>query len=73
MGVSIRLKELNPNIRMVGVTTKLGVSIQGLRNPKETCPMMLFRRKFFDEVVKIDDRSVQLEFLFRVNNPAKAG
>ncbi len=55
VGVSMRLKEFNKDIKMVGVTTKLGVNIQGLRNPKEPYPTMLFRRECFDEIVEIDE------------------
>ncbi len=32
---------------------KLGVSIQGLRNPGELNPTQLFRRELFDEVIEI--------------------
>lgn len=64
VGVSMRLKEFNPDVKVVGVTTRLGVSIQGLRNPKEPYPTMLFRREFFDEIVEIDEedrkRSLQV-------------
>jgi cysteine synthase A len=31
----------------------LGVSIQGLRNPKEAYPTQLFRKESFDEIVEI--------------------
>jgi len=34
VGISLRLKEYKPDIKVVGVTPKLGVSIQGLRNPQ---------------------------------------
>jgi cysteine synthase len=55
VGVSMRLKEFNKDIKIVGVTTRLGVSIQGLRNPKEPYPTMLFRKECFDEIVEIDE------------------
>lgn len=55
VGVSMRLKEFNSEIKIIGVTTKLGVSIQGLRNPKEPYPTMLFRRESFDEIVEVDE------------------
>jgi len=44
VGVSMRVKEFNPEIKVVGVTPELGLSIQGLRNPKEAYPTQLFRR-----------------------------
>jgi len=53
VGVSMRVKEFNPRIKIVGVTPKLGVSIQGLRNPKEAYPTQLFRKERFDEIIEI--------------------
>lgn len=54
VGVSMRVKEYNPNIKIVGVMPKLGVSIQGLRNPKEPYPTQLFRKESFDEIIEIE-------------------
>ncbi|MBO3840217.1 MAG: PLP-dependent cysteine synthase family protein [Thermoproteota archaeon] len=62
VGVSMRLKEFNKDIKIVGVTTQLGVSIQGLRNPKEPYPTMLFRREAFDEIVEIDEEGKKEAF-----------
>jgi cysteine synthase len=45
VGTSMRLKEYNPQIQIIGVTPKIGVSIQGLRNPEEPYPTQLFREK----------------------------
>lgn len=53
VGVSMRVKGYNPDIRVVGVTPRLGVSIQGLRNPGEAYPTQLYRRESFDKVVEI--------------------
>ncbi|HMK82192.1 MAG TPA: hypothetical protein VK503_00585 [Candidatus Bathyarchaeia archaeon] len=39
------VKENKSDVRIVGVTPKLGVAIQGLRNPKEPFPTQLFRRE----------------------------
>jgi cysteine synthase B len=58
VGVSIRLKEFNPKVRVVGVTPRLGVGIQGLRNPKENNPTELFKREYFDEIIEIDQDEV---------------
>ena len=58
IGVSMRVKKYNPKIRVVGVTPKIGVSIQGLRNPKEKYPTQLFRKKWFDEVVEISEEKL---------------
>ena len=58
IGVSMRVKKYNPKIRVVGVTPKIGVSIQGLRNPKEKYPTQLFRKEGFDEVVEISEEEL---------------
>jgi len=62
VGVSKRLKELKPAVKIVGVTPKLGVSIQGLRNPREPNPTRLFRQEAFDEVIEIDEQSREESF-----------
>jgi len=62
VGVSKRLKELKPSVKIVGVTPKLGVSIQGLRNPREPNPTRLFRQEAFDEVVEIDEKTKEESF-----------
>ncbi|MFH1229509.1 MAG: cysteine synthase family protein [Candidatus Aenigmatarchaeota archaeon] len=58
VGISMRMKEHNKEIKMVGVMPKLGASIQGLRNPKESNPTKLFRRESFDEIVEIEKDEV---------------
>ena len=58
VGVSIRLKEFKPDVRIVGVTPRLGVKIQGLRNPKENNPTELFKREYFDDMIEIDQDEV---------------
>lgn len=64
VGTSMRVKEFNKNIRVVGVMPKVGFSIQGLRNPMEPYPTKLFRREWFDEIVEID--SSEKEKFFEV-------
>lgn len=54
-GVSRRVKENDPRIRVIGVTPSLGVSIQGLRNPRENNPTQLFHPEDYDEVVELTD------------------
>jgi hypothetical protein len=51
----MRVKEIKSNVRVVGVTPKLGTSVQGLRNPNEPFPTQLFRSEWFDEVVEISE------------------
>jgi cysteine synthase len=62
VGISMRVKKFNPSIKMVGVTPRLGVSIQGIRNPSEPYPTQLFRREWFDEIVEIDEKEKQEAF-----------
>jgi cysteine synthase len=58
VGIKMRVKEHNQNVKVVGVIPKLGVSIQGLRNPDEPYPTQLFRRESFDEIVEISKEQV---------------
>ena len=58
VGVSKRLKEHNKDIKTVGVIPKLGFSIQGLRNPKDTFPTELHDEKYFDEIVEIQGEEI---------------
>ena len=64
VGTSMRVKETNPDVKIVGVTPKLGTVVQGLRNPNEPFPTQLFRSEWFDEVVEISDQ--EKEETFRV-------
>jgi len=62
VGTSMRVKEYDPNIKIVGVMPKLGVSIQGLRNPEEPYPTQLFRKEHFDEIVEITKDEIPKTF-----------
>jgi len=53
VGVSKRLKEYNPNIKIIGVLPELGSAIQGLRHPEELNPTQLYDKKYFDEIIEI--------------------
>ncbi|MBW6451549.1 MAG: PLP-dependent cysteine synthase family protein [DPANN group archaeon] len=53
VGISKRLKEYRSDIQVVAVIPKLGVSIQGLRNPNELYPTQLYDSGHFDEVVEV--------------------
>jgi cysteinyl-tRNA synthetase len=55
MGMSRRLKELKPEIRIIGVEPYLGHKIQGLKNMKEAYRPGIFNRKHLDEKVNIKD------------------
>ena len=55
MGISRRLKELNPAIRIVAVEPYLGHKIQGLKNMKEAYRPEIFDKKRLDAIINIDD------------------
>ncbi|MEM4303253.1 MAG: cysteine synthase family protein [Candidatus Caldarchaeum sp.] len=55
MGVSKRLKEHNPSVKIVGVEPILGQRIQGLRNMREPFPPSLFDPKMLDERVYVTE------------------
>jgi len=55
MGLSRRLKEFNPDIRIVGVEPYLGHKIQGLKNMKEAYEPGLFEKERLDKKVNIED------------------
>ncbi len=62
VGTSLRIRETRPDVKIVGVTPKLGIAVQGLRNPKEPFPTQLFRRESFDEIVEIAEEEKQESF-----------
>lgn len=53
VGASLKLKQFNEDIRVVGVIPELGNAIQGLRNPAEPYPTELYDEARFDEIVEI--------------------
>ena len=55
MGISRRLKELNPRIKIVGVEPYLKHKIQGLKNMRESYRPGIFDKKCLDEKVNILD------------------
>jgi len=55
VGSAMRIKQSKPEVKIVGVTPRLGVSIQGMRNPREPFPTQLFRKEYFDEIVEIGE------------------
>ena len=58
VGTSLRVKSYKPDIKIVGVMPSLGVSIQGLRNPREPYPTQLYKRECFDEIVEISKEEI---------------
>jgi len=55
MGITRRLKEYDPDIRIVGVEPYLGHKIQGLKNMKEAYRPEIYEKKRIDKIVNIDD------------------
>ena len=55
MGLSRRLKELNPEIAIIGVEPYLGHKIQGLKNMKESYQPGIFEKDRLDRKINIDD------------------
>ena len=55
MGVSRRLKEFDPNVRIVGVEPYLGHKLQGLKNMKEAYCPGIFEKSRLDQKINIDD------------------
>lgn len=55
MGCSRKLKELNPDISIVGVEPYLGHKIQGLKNMREAYVPEIFDKKRLDEKLNIED------------------
>jgi len=55
MGVSKRLKEFNPKIKIIGVEPEFGHKIQGLKNMKESKVPKIFERSKIDKTVMISD------------------
>jgi cysteine synthase B len=55
MGVSRRLKEHNPNIRIVGVEPVMGHAIQGLKNMKEAIVPKIYDPKRIDRIIQVND------------------
>jgi len=55
MGISKRLKELNPQVKIIGVEPYLQHKIQGLKNMKESYRPGIFEKNRLDEKVNILD------------------
>jgi cysteinyl-tRNA synthetase len=55
MGLSRRLKEFNPLIRIIGVEPYLGHRLQGLKNMKEAYQPEIFEKHLLDEKVNVED------------------
>ncbi len=56
MGIARRMKEYNPDIRVVGVEPYPGHKIQGLKNMTESYVPGIYDRSLLDRVVNVSDR-----------------
>ncbi len=61
-GVAMRLKQYNPAIKIIGITPKPGVKIDGIRNPSEPNPSSNVHLELIDELVEIDEMTRALCF-----------
>jgi cysteinyl-tRNA synthetase len=57
MGISKRLKELNPQIKIIGVEPYLQHKIQGLKNMRESYRPGIFNKNMLDEKINILDEN----------------
>lgn len=55
MGISRRLREISPKVKVIGVEPYLGHKIQGLKNLKESYRPGIFEKSEVDQIVNIDD------------------
>ncbi len=55
MGASRKLKELNPNIKIIAVEPYLGHRLQGMKNMKEAYKPGIYTKKELDEKINIKD------------------
>jgi cysteinyl-tRNA synthetase len=55
MGCSKRLKELNPDVRVVAVEPQLGHGIQGLKSLKEAYVPGIFDKRLVDQKIEVAD------------------
>lgn len=64
IGISRKIKAYNPDIKVVGVTPALGVSLQGLRNPMEKNGSQIFDASYFDEIIEFSAGEIAKIFEF---------
>ncbi|MGC8658930.1 MAG: PLP-dependent cysteine synthase family protein [Desulfomonilaceae bacterium] len=55
MGISRRLKETNPQIKVIGVEPVIGHAIQGLKNMTEAIVPKIYEPSRIDEIVTVND------------------
>jgi cysteinyl-tRNA synthetase len=55
MGITRRMREMDPNVRVVAVEPFAGHKIQGLKNMQESYPPGIFERDELDRVIRVED------------------
>ncbi len=55
MGLSRRFREIDPEVKIIGVEPYLGHKIQGLKNMKESYTPGIFERERADRIINIED------------------
>ncbi|EFK09103.1 cysteine--tRNA ligase [delta proteobacterium NaphS2] len=55
MGISRRIKEIDPAVQIIGVEPYLGHKIQGLKNMKESYQPGIFEKARADRIINIED------------------
>lgn len=53
-GTAMRLKEINPHLKTIGVVSSQNDFIPGIRSEKEMWEVGLFEKEFYDKIVTID-------------------
>jgi cysteine synthase len=59
MGVSKRLKEHNPNVKVIGVEPENGTAIQGLKNLETQHVPAIWNKSLVDEIHKVHPREAE--------------
>ena len=55
MGITKRMRELNPAVKMLAVEPRPGHKIQGLKNMQESYPPGIYNKKALDGVLRVED------------------
>ena len=59
MGVSMRLKEYNPDIQIIAVQPENGTSIQGLKNLETQYVPAIWKKELVDEIYKVHPKEAE--------------
>ena len=59
MGVSKRLREYNPNVKVIAVQPEPGMSIQGLKDLKTQYVPAIWKREFVDEILYVNSKEAE--------------